>query len=279
MKSSIVINKSFLKWAGGKTQLLPKLIELGIYGGRRYVEPFVGSGVVALNMPHEKIIIADTNPGVIALWNQIKNNKEFIADAAHYFNERYNNNEEMYYIIRDEFNHSTTNYFLAAAFLYLNKHCFNGLCRFNSKGEFNVPYGHYKVNPKFPLNELEVAAYMTQRMEIRECSFTDTFALIKKHDMVYCDPPYVPLSATSSFTKYSTGSFNNNDHERLVVEAMVAQNKGATVIISNNDTPYTRQLYKDATDIHFIDVRKSISCKSTGRAKQREIIAVYRPKY
>jgi DNA adenine methylase len=273
--------KSFLKWAGGKIKLLPKLRELGIESGDRYLEPFVGSGVVALNMPHEKIIIGDANSDLIALWSSIKSaGDKFISSAERYFTKE-RSTEENYYKIRDLFNsfaeRSDDEPFLAEMFLYLNKHCFNGLCRYNANGNFNVPYGHRKTAPGFPKKELEHACKVSKRMLFpQECSFDALFGLVKKDDMVYCDPPYLPLTETS-FTDYTKEGFGFNDHVKLRDLALVAKANKATVIISNNDTPVARKLYEGADEIHFIDVRKNISCKGDGRGKQSEIIAVYRP--
>jgi DNA adenine methylase len=273
-------HKSFLKWAGGKMQLLGKLRELGVESGNTYIEPFVGSGVIALNMPHERIMIGDTNPAVIAMWSQLKWNKNAAKDLGHYFDPLLNH-EYTYYKYRDIFNYTLKHWNearLAQLFLYLNKHCFNGLCRFNAKGEFNVPYGKRKVAPSYPKDEILHAIEVAKRMSVHHNDFKATMDVAGKGDMVYCDPPYCPINETSSFTNYSKEGFGMGQHEDLLVCAMQAQERGATVIISNNDTPYTRALYEDASEIHFIDVAKKISCKANGRKKLQEIIAVYRPK-
>ncbi len=267
-------HKSFLKWAGGKMQLLEKLQELGIEQGKRFVEPFVGSGVITLNMPHKEIIIADTNVGLMNLWRGLAQEGElFIDDCRQYFSPRYNN-EMSYYDIRKRFNQN----FSGRYFLYLNKFGYNGLCRYNASGQFNVPYGHKKVAPAFPEKELQHAFVVAERMSMLECSFDDTFAVVKKGDMVFADPPYVPINKTSSFVNYSTEGFTLENHKVLVECAKKAQLIGATVIISNNDVPVARKLYKEATEVHFVKVQKNISCKAKSRTKHGEIIAVYRPK-
>ncbi len=274
-------HKSFLKWAGGKIKLLPKLRELGIESGKRFIEPFVGSGVVSLNMPHPELIMADTNPALIALWCQIRFNKNVVKDLGHYFDSQLNH-EDTYYKLRNTFNYynlkSWNEREVARLFLYLNKHCFNGLCRFNAKGEFNVPYNHRKTAPSYPISEIQHAVEVSKRMAFpQHCSFTEMFEIVKKGDMVYCDPPYSPLTA-DSFVDYSKGGFGFEEHVKLRDLALLAKTNGATVIISNNNTEETRRFYKDADEVHFIDVQKNISCKGDGRTKQSEIIAVYRPK-
>lgn len=268
-------HKSFLKWAGGKIKLLPKLRELGIESGKRFIEPFVGSGVVSLNMPHPELIIGDTNEGLIALWTAIKENgEEFIKTAETFFRPAYNNKHK-FYEFRAALNGKSE--YKAELFLYLNKHCFNGLCRYNAKGEFNVPYNHRKVAPSYPFDEVRHAVEVSKRMGILNQSFVDTMQLAKEGDMIYLDPPYSPLKA-DSFVDYSKGGFGFEEHVKLRDLALLAKTNKATVIISNNNTEETRRFYKDADEIHFIDVQKNISCKGSGRGKQSEIIAVYRPK-
>lgn len=275
------LHKAFLKWAGGKGQLVDQIFSLvpPVHSGR-LIEPFVGSGIVSLNSLYSfhEIIIADTNDALTALWCQLKYNPKFIEAAKCYFQGDLNN-EETYYIIRKRFNEALKHWNendVARCFLYLNRHGFNGLCRFNSKGEFNVPFGKYD-KPYFPQAELEHAQTVTKLMRIYHQGFEETFREVKAGDIVYCDPPYIPLSATSNFTAYSKEAFGPEQQEKLAWWCDTARAKGATVIISNNDTPLARKLYKNATEKYYPDVRKAISCKADGRKKSREILAVYRP--
>lgn len=277
-----IYNKSFLKWAGGKSQLLDRLFELMPDKCNWFIEPFLGSGVVSLNIcekyPNIKeVIIGDTNPGLIALWNELQNDGlKFISFAKKYFAESFNR-EDMYYELRGKFNTTWHNDVKAVTFLYLNRHCFNGLCRFNSKGGFNVPYGKYK-SVYFPEKEMIHAIEVLKKTRVYHQGFMDTFEMVKKGDVVYLDPPYVPENdTTATFTAYSKDKFGIAEHIELVKQAIIAQKKGATVIISNNDVPVCKELYGGADEIHYVDVRKSISCKANGRKKLKEIIAVYRP--
>jgi DNA adenine methylase len=272
-------HKSFLKWAGGKSQLVDKIISLMPLNRRkRYLEPFVGSGVVALNVPDDfqEIIISDTNSDLIGIWDNLKNHRNtFISTCRGYFNSCYNN-EEWYYKFRKLFNESKHDHIRTSLFLYLNRHCFNGLCRFNSKGEFNVPFGRYKTI-YFPEKELRHAAEVSKKMKIFCNDFQSIMRMAQPGDVFYLDPPYIPISKTSGFTTYSTNGFTADEHIILVQNAELAQQKGATVIISNNDVPVARKLYADATEIHFVPVRKSIGAAAGTRKKLQEIIAVYRP--
>jgi DNA adenine methylase len=284
------MNKSFLKWAGGKSQLLERILSLmpPVNSKGRYIEPFVGSGVIALNVPHESIIIGDINPGLMALWGRLQIRGRFFVDKCRDYFSCETNVEDAYYGFREMFNELTAakknpvdfHLFMkkqyAAMFLYLNRHCFNGLCRFNSKGEFNVPFGKYK-NPYFPEAELLHAVEVTKRMMVFEQGFEDTMNMAKEGDVIYCDPPYIPLSETSNFTGYSAGGFGWVSQVELAEQAKIARGKGATVIISNNDVPAARELYADATEMYAFQVAKKISCEADGRKKSGEILAVYRP--
>ena len=277
------MNKSFLKWAGGKFSLLPTLIPIvqSCTGkGGRYIEPFVGGGALALNIPSGlPKVINDTNPGVVAVWQTLQDRgADFIEDVNPYF--RGENTEKAFYTIRNTFNRSLKDNgdvrLRAMYFLYLNRHCFNGLCRFNKKGEFNVPYGRYK-SIYFPEKELLHAIEVMKNTQIHQNDFRAVMATATQGDVVYCDPPYIPLGVTSSFVGYSKEGFGIDDQMDLMLLAEAARNRGATVIISNNDVPLARKLYDGASEIHSVQVAKRISCKGDGRKKSGEIIAVYRP--
>lgn len=275
------MNKSFLKWAGGKSQLVPKILSLmPLDASGRFFDVFVGSGVVALNVPHKRIVINDVNEGLMSLWWELQKEPGAIRHCEHFFNPT-TNSEEQYYRIRKLFNDKSEvhSFMRGAMFLYLNKHGFNGLCRFNKSGEFNVPYNHRKTCPGFPLEELENAVkwFKTKRVTIFNQDFRKIMRRAGKNDVVYCDPPYVPRNKTSAFTTYSKDGFRMDEQMALMLEAEKARSRGVTVIISNNDVSITRKLYDGADEIHEVSVRKSISCKGNGREKQGELIAVYRP--
>jgi DNA adenine methylase len=278
------MHKSFLKWAGGKYDLLPTLIPIiqSLPGrGGRYIEPFVGGGSLALNIPITvPKMLNDINPGVVEAWTSLKRApKSFVTYAASFFQSGFYNTEDRYYKQRDAFNFAVKHGggdVTAALFLYLNRHCFNGLCRFNKKGEFNVPYGRYKT-VYFPENELRHAGAIMQNATISSLDFIDVMNMAEENDVVYCDPPYVPLSDTSAFTSYSSGGFTIEQQWSLVARAERLRDRGVSVIISNNDTPLTRKMYKKADEVKKLLVSKRISCKADGRKKSGELIAIYRP--
>lgn len=278
------MNKSFLKWAGGKFDLVPTILPLileSLGKDGRYIEPFLGGGALALNLPLSvPKMLNDINPGVVEVWTSLKRDPEaFIEYAASFFQSGFYNTEPRYYKQRDAFNfavkHGGGN-LTAALFLYLNRHCFNGLCRFNKSGEFNVPYGRYKTI-YFPEKELRHAGEVMKNATISNLDFVDIMNMAEENDVVYCDPPYVPISASSSFVGYSKGGFTLDDQVKLVSRAVRLRDRGVTVIISNNDTPLTRRMYKNADEVKKVLVSKRISCKGDGRKKQGELIAIYKP--
>ena len=269
--SSKVVNKSFLKWAGGKRKLLDKLLnEIGEVGGT-YIEPFLGSGVVAFNVTAKDYILADTNKDLINVYEQLKTHGEvFIESCEDYFSPSIFN-KEFYYIIRDNFNNCGDDFLKAIQFIYLNRNCFNGLCRYNSKGKFNVPVGKYKTI-YFPKKEMLEFHERSSKYKLLTESFENVIIKAEKNDTVYCDPPYVPLSDTSYFTAYGKDGFGVEQQKLL---AKLAEKSKCKVIISNHDTEFTRALYKNAKKIVELEVTRSIAAKGTSRKKVKELLAIY----
>ena len=266
-------SKPFLKWAGGKHKLVEVLAK-SLADGDRLVEPFVGSGAVFMGTNYKQYLLCDTNADLIGLFNNLKNNTDkLVKEAQEFFSGKYKT-EEAFYELREKFNKLEANDIIKSAlFVYLNKHAFNGLCRYNSKGFFNVPFGRY-TDPKLPINEMLLFAEKAQIAEFKCLDFVDTFKLINKGDVVYCDPPYVPLSATSGFTTYAKGDFKLDEQQALADEANKAKKEGIRVVISNHDLEITREMYKNA-DITDIDVRRNISSKASTRGKVKELIAIF----
>ena len=186
------------------------------------------------------------------------------------------NNAECYYQLREEFNRSTDLFRRAVLFLYLNRHGYNGLCRYNLRGEFNVPFGRYK-KPYFPEAELRHFAEKAQNAEFYCESYEECMKRAGKNAVVYCDPPYAPLSATANFTAYHTNSFSLEQQEILAKKAEELMAKRIPVLISNHRTPLTLDWYKNATDTHTVKVRRSISRNGGTRKKVEELLALYRP--
>lgn len=266
--------KPFLKWAGSKTKLISALRPYLPQGNHRYVEPFVGSGAVFLNTNYSKNVLCDSNADLISLYGFLKTRKlDFIRGCKELFSDE-NNTEDKYYAFREEFNKSKPSERRAALFVYLNRHCYNGLCRYNSSGQFNTPFGKYD-GPYFPEIEMLDFADRLINVELKLQDFRQTFADVIKGDVVYCDPPYVPLNDTANFTSYSTGGFSMADQKELAELLGAATRKGAIVLVSNHDTPITRKLYDKAVHTEAVLVRRMISCNGENRTKTKELIAVF----
>jgi len=263
----------FLKWAGGKRKILEKILAL-LPEGRRLLEPFCGSATVFLNTKYKKNIIADTNRDVINIYQQLqKNPSQFIGYCSKFFLTA-NNEAEQYYEFRKTFNETNDLKLRAALFLYLNKHGYNGLCRYNSSGGFNVPFGKYK-KVAFPENYLLEFADKSSSAEFLTQDFETSFSIAKKGDVLYCDPPYVPLNASNSSFKYVEKGFSMEQQEKLAQLAEETANKGIPVLISNHLTDFTREIYKKA-DLTTFSVQRYISCKGDKREKAQEVLALFR---
>jgi DNA adenine methylase len=263
------MNKSFLKWAGGKSQSISLIKEtIGEIKGK-FIEPFVGSGVVFINIDSDRFIINDSNVDLINTFRCISN-ESFLDKLWYYFTE-ITNDESFYYEARKKFNETTSIEDKSLLFIYLNRHCFNGLCRYNKSGKFNVPFGKYKT-VYFPEKEILLFKDKLKNCEVYCEDFKFMFDLAKTDDVIYCDPPYTPLSKTASFTSYGTNSFSEEDHIKL---ARCAEEAKCRVLISNHDTDFTRQLYSNADRIIKKEVSRSVSAKAESRKKANEILVVY----
>ncbi|PKB89205.1 DNA adenine methylase [Ewingella americana] len=268
--------RTIVKWAGSKSRVMDKLKE-HLPAGDRLVEPFAGSCSVMMNTDYPAYLVADINPHLINLYNQIKENPEwFIADARHFFEKR--NTPEDYYAFRAEFNAGVYPYFSSLIFLYLNRHCFNGLCRYNAKGEFNVPYGKYK-KPYFPEDEIRAFAEKAKRATFICASFIETLQLVQAGDVIYCDPPYLPQTATSDFSNYHTAGFTYDEHQRLKRLLRRLADRSYPVVVSNSATPDAMSMYSHAGfDIEKFSARRSIGASAGCAQSAEEIIAKITPK-
>lgn len=265
--------KSFLKWAGGKSRVLPK-IQSVLPQGKRLIEPFVGSGVVFLNSDYPEFLLADSNTDLINLFNQLKTEGEGFINYAKALFTPENNTEESFYALRDKFNKTDDVREKSAIFIYLNRHCFNGLCRYNSKGGFNVPYGRYS-KPGYPEAEMLGFLKTAPIAQFISSDFVKTMEMAELGDVVYCDPPYAPLEQISNFTSYSAGGFGLDEQSMLAEMAKKLQKRGIPVVISNHNTEFTQNAYKGA-ELHEFDVQRNIAADGANRNKAKELLAVFR---
>ena len=268
--------KTFMKWAGNKTSIVDKIAPHLI--GETLIEPFSGSCAVSLNTNFKNYICNDINADMINMYRLIQQDaKEFIQEAKSYFLN--GNDEKKFYELRELYNTTTDKDLKSILFLYLNRHCFNGLCRYNSKGKFNVPFGRY-TNPYFPEKEiLEFENYTKNNFEFLNKNFSDVFSYANENTVIYCDPPYLPLTNTADFSKYAVDDFSIKHHLQLRDLAIQYSNDySCTVIISNHDTNDIRDIYCDADEIVSFDVKRTISGNAAKRSKAPELLAIYKGK-
>ncbi|EEL1087315.1 Dam family site-specific DNA-(adenine-N6)-methyltransferase [Salmonella enterica] len=265
--------RPFLKWAGGKYSLLPELERL-IPAGKRLIEPFVGGGSVFLNSDkHERFLLADINADLINLYQMLAVAPDsVIAEAIKAF--RHLNDAENYTAIREAFNAWQLNATeRASAFLYLNRHCFNGLMRYNLDGFFNVGWGKYKA-PYFPEKELMAFRKKSSACVFMNAGFERTLRLAGDGDVVYCDPPYEPMPGTAGFTSYASGGFSWDSQVALAESCVAAHQRGAKVFISNSTAPRVIELYeRHGFTLHRVNARRSISSKGSTRETANDIVA------
>lgn len=265
--------KPFLKWAGNKYRIIDH-IKSRLPEGSRLIEPFAGAAAVFLNTDFHSYLIADNNPDIICLYRYLqREGPRFIRYCGNLFTSE-NNAQDRYLAFREEFNHTKNRRRRAALFLYLNRHGFNGLCRYNASGVFNVPFGSYR-KPYFPEREM-LDFWKKSGNAVFSCAdFTTTARKAVPGDVLYCDPPYVPLSATANFTAYSAGGFTAVQQMRLGKTARQLADRGIPVLISNHAMPSVLAQYKTA-ECAVISVRRSISCDGSTRRDVDEVLALFR---
>jgi DNA adenine methylase len=267
--------RSPLKWPGGKKRVLHHIRSILPFDNiTRLIEPFVGGGSVFLNLEATNYLLCDANADLIAFYRAIKKAPaKFKQEASRYFNES-NNNQQAYYALRDTFNNSDDPYQRATLLLYLNRHGYNGLCRYNKSGGYNVPFGKYK-RPYFPAVELDHLANRIRSAKLVNGDFAKAFDNIQQGDVIYCDPPYSPINRTANFTNYSGTQFSDDDQRRLVECALAAKERGVSTLISNHYTQFTKDLYASADKKKLFSVQRSISQNGQQRTKVKEVLALY----
>ena len=265
--------KPFLKWAGNKYKIVERIKAL-LPPGERLVEPFVGSGALFLNTDYPSYLLTDTNADLIHLYQHLQQEGQAFIEYCRPLFTPETNDKERYYALRNEFNSTTDLRRKSAIFLYMNKHGYNGLCRYNMKGGFNVPFGRYK-RPYFPETEMHHFAQKAQYAIFQHTTFAVTMAACQPGDIVYCDPPYVPLSDTANFTSYSANGFGWAEQTELARQAAKLAKRGIPVIISNHNTEQVRKAY-EAAEIETFEVRRFISCNGNKRINASELLALFR---
>src|ERR1043165_4161713 len=264
--------KSFLKWAGNKHRILDKL-KFYLPKTNRLIEPFLGSATVFLNTSYPTYVLGDSNLDLIQLYKYLQHEGQFFIDYCRFFFHDNFNTADEFYRLRRLFNDCKEHRKRAALLLYLNKHCFNGLARFNRKGEFNTPFSYYKT-PYFPEKEMQYFYVHAKRAKFIHGDVLSTLEYVQQGDVIYSDPPYVGLSKTANFKQYTSEGFSHTQHICLASTAKNLAANGVQVIISNHDTEFTREIYTGATIISLI-VQRNISSKGSERKKAKELLAIF----
>lgn len=268
----MIKTKPFLKWAGNKYRCLDHILD-SLPKATRLIEPFTGSAAVFINTEYPSTLLAEENKDLVNLFLCLQQEGEpFIHYCKSFFSKK-NNQVDQYYLLREQFNRCTTIRRRAALFLYLNRHGYNGLCRYNQSGVYNVPFGQYKI-PYFPLREMLHFYQKSQQATFIHSDFRETFAKAKPGDLIYCDPPYAPLNQSSNFSAYTNKKFGEKEQIILAELATDAARRGITVIISNHDTAFTRYHYRNS-EIKSFPVRRSISCHAQNRLPAQELLAIF----
>lgn len=258
--------KTPLKWVGSKARLMPQLL-LHLPKGKRLVEPFAGSCAVMMNTEYDEYLIADVNPDLIAFYKAIVDDPYDLIDRAKHLFATFNT-EHGYYDSRDSFNHDNAFEWKSALFLFLNRHGFNGLCRYNQRGLFNVPYGKYK-KPYFPEKEILAFAEKAKRATFITAGYMDTLSQARGGDVVYCDPPY--LTESANFTAYHGGGFTHLDHGKLARKLRKLAGEGVTVVASNSDINTVHLLYA-GFDFVRLNAPRSVGAAAASQKSAPELI-------
>jgi DNA adenine methylase len=264
---------TLVKWVGGKRQLLSQLESLFPKEFNNYFEPFAGGGAVAFYLIKtrnpKKVFISDINEELIGTYTLVKKNPTELIKLLEQYKE--NHNKENYYNVRAKDPKLLSELERAARFIYLNKTCFNGLYRVNLKGGFNVPMGKYK-NPAISKSEdLNEISCLLENVQIELKQFHEAVETAIEGDFVYFDPPYYPLNRTSNFTSYTKDSFLEKEQIKLAETFKKLDNRGVKVMLSNSDTEFIKELYKDYNQT-FVQARRNINSKADKRGKIKELV-------
>lgn len=272
----------FLKWAGGKTQLLPRICKAIPQTYTRYFEPFLGGGALFFHMVSSNIMrsdayLIDINNELINTYNVVKSNVEELIVILSKYQQVYNDSPvKFYYDLRDKFDSNATSIEKAARTIALNKTCYNGLYRVNRNGEFNVPIGRYKKPVICDSDNLRNihSTLVDSKTHIYLGDYrTVVIDKANESDFIYLDPPYYPVSITANFTGYTEGGFTDKDQIDLSQIFMKLTDRGCKVLLSNSDTPYIRGLYKEFSRyMHQVNTLRSINSSSSKRTGHKELL-------
>ncbi len=270
------VARPFLKWAGGKQQLLAQFEPLFPGQMNRYFEPFVGSGAVFFYLWSTKRVgagvqLSDNNPELINVYQVVRDGVDELI--AHLYEHQARHSREHYYAVRGQDRNGATlsQVERAARFIYLNRTCYNGLYRVNSRGHFNTPMGSYK-NPRVVFaDELKAASAALASVNLAVQPFDRMVEIAARGDFVYFDPPYDPLSKTASFTSYTADHFADREQERLAAVFRQLSERGCRCMLSNSYTPFILELYRDFR-IDLVQANRAVNSVASRRGPINEVV-------
>lgn len=257
-----------MKWAGGKTQLLPQLTAAAPATYGRYIEPFLGGGAFYFHLRPAQAVIADSNGELIAMYRAVAADADAVFEALQVME----HTEEFYYQVRALDWTTLTATEAAARTLFLNRTCFNGLYRVNRKGQFNVPFGRYTKLSLPDLAQLRSAAGVLRSAEIIQGDYLDVLGrYASPGDLVFLDPPYVPVGLYSDFKRYTKEQFSEDDHRRLAAEVRRLAGLGCHVLLTNSNHPLVHELYEGFT-VEVIPTKRFINSRGNGRTGEDALV-------
>ncbi len=268
-----------LKWAGGKRHIAETLIRYlpSNWETGQYFEPFLGGGAMFLRLQPTRAQLSDLNPRLIGFYQFVKTSPTRLLEAIDQLRDEFNvaavsKKNEVFNEMRSRFNTSNPKELESAALLYaLNKLCFNGLYRENSKGHFNVPFGKKKLFPPIGKKDFLSVSHLLFDTKIKTCNFETAVLDAKEHDFVYFDPPYIPLSPTSSFTSYSSNGFGLEEQKKLASLMHTLAHRGVRAMCSNSDSAITREVFATLA-IDVIQAPRMLSANADGRKLINELV-------
>lgn len=262
--------KPFVKWVGGKRQLLPAIVKYvpPLTGGAVYHEPFVGGGAVFFHRQPKRAMLTDSNERLIRTYRGIKQDVDGVIRLLR----SYPHDKGFYLEMRARDIDRESDVEIAAWFIYLNRTGYNGLYRVNSKNGFNVPFGDYRNPTICDPDNLRACSRALRGARIERRDFESVLGRAKKGDFVYFDPPYIPLTATSKFTDYTSEGFSDAAQVRLRDVALELKRRGVQVLLSNSSAPRVYDLYEKHFECVEVDARRSVNCKPNGRGRIPELL-------
>lgn len=260
-----------IKWAGGKRQLLPEIQARVPKSFHTYHEPFLGGAAVFFALEPHKAVLSDINEELINLYRVLQQHPHELFEHLQTHRVSQDYFMALRQLDRTSAYQQLSSLERASRFIYLNKTCFNGLYRVNSRGHFNVPYGHYKNPQLATLENLLACSRLLQGVELVHASFHKSLTRPQAKDFVYLDPPYIPLSATASFTSYAKEGFSLNDQQALALLCQDLDAKGVYFLLSNSDTPLTHELFKNF-QMDVVQAKRAISASGANRQKVTEVL-------